>query len=314
MYILIALILDSLLGDPHYKFHPVVIVGRIISYWEEKLYSERFGKTQGAIFLFIVLFTVSMFVLSILFTAFLLGRYVSAAAEIFLLYSALSYGALRDESKAVAVDLQNGNIEKARTDLSYIVGRDTASLDDKGIIRATIETIGENYIDGITSVLFYMLLGYFFNQAVLFAWFFKTVNTMDSMVGYKNERYNDFGKAAAILDDIMNFIPARIGALISIAAGAFAGFDAKRGLVVFLRDRKNHKSPNSAHGEAAFAGLLGITLGGGSTYNGQYVQRPIIGDYTRDVELNDIYNAHKILAASVIFSAFIVFFSVYLAK
>ena len=137
---------------------------------------------------------------------------------------------------------------------------------------------------------------------------------MDSMVGYKNERYQDFGKAAAILDDVMNFIPARIGPLITIVAGGFAGFDVKRGLSIFLRDRKNHKSPNSAHGEAAFAGLMGITLGGPSSYKGQVVQRQRIGDHSRDVRLDDIYSAHKILTASVILSAFVVLFVIYLLK
>ena len=308
MLILAALVLDSILGDPHYRFHPVIIVGHIISYWENVFYSSKNGKIRGIIFLFCVLLTVVMTTSTILFIAFLLGKYVYIAVQIFMLYSAISFRSLQAESNLVAISLRDGNIDKARLFLSYIVGRDTKNLEEKAIIRATIETIGENYIDGIISVLIYMLLGSFYGQAVLFAWVFKAVNTMDSMVGYKNDRYCDFGWAAAKLDDVLNFIPARVGGLIAILAGGLIGFDFKRGFSVFFRDRKNHKSPNSAHGEAAFAGLLGITLGGGSFYQGEFVQRPTMGDNTKEAEISDITNAHKILTASVVLCAFIILF------
>lgn len=309
MYILAALLLDTLLGDPHYKFHPVIIVGQIIEYWENRLYSKELGRIRGIIFVFCVLFTVLMAVSTILFVAFLLGKYVLVAVEIFLLYSAIAFRSLRDESNLVATALQEGKIDKARMFLSYIVGRDTETLEEKAIVRATVETIAENYIDGIISVLIYMLLGSLFNQAVLFAWIFKAINTMDSMVGHENDRYSDFGWAAAKLDDVVNFIPARVGSLIAIIGGGLVGFDIKRGFAIFLRDRKKHKSPNSAHGESAFAGLLGITLGGGSFYHGEFTERPTLGDNTREPEISDIINAHKILTAAVVLSAFIILFS-----
>ncbi|MDO5562754.1 MAG: adenosylcobinamide-phosphate synthase CbiB [Synergistaceae bacterium] len=298
MQIIPALVLDAIIGDPKGFFHPVALVGKIISFWEGLLYSERDGKGRGVFFCALVLLTTAAVVSLLLFAAWLLGKWVLAAAEIYLLYSAIAFRSLKDESTPVAEFLVNGNMRAARLHLSYIVGRDTADLTEKEIVRATVETIAEGYIDGIASTLFYMLLGAFIGQAALFAWIYKAINTMDSMVGYDNERYHDFGWAAAKLDDAANFIPARIGAAIAIAAGFFSGFDAHEGLRVFLRDRLLHKSPNSAHAESVFAGLLGIALGGGATYDGEFEPRPWLGDPRREPEVFDILRAQKIMTVS----------------
>ena len=174
-------------------------------------------------------------------------------------------------------------------------------------MRAAVETIAESYIDGIVSVLFYMALGSLCGHAALFAWLFKAASTMDSMIGYDDERYHDFGWAAAKLDDALNFIPARLGGVIAVAAGALANMDYKRAWRIFLRDRRNHKSPNSAHGESVFAGLLGIQLGGGAFYGGEWEPRPTLGDDLREPEPDDIFRAHYILNISVAICAVLIF-------
>nr|MCR5335491.1 cobalamin biosynthesis protein [Synergistes sp.] len=203
------------------------------------------------------------------------------------------------ESLPVAKALAAGDLTAARLSVGRIVGRDTNRLDEAGVIRACVETIAESYVDGVVSVLFWACVGGYFGQAALFAWIFKASNTMDSMVGYDDERYHDFGFAAAKLDDVMNFIPARLGAAAAVAAGAAAGMDYRHAWKIFLRDRLKHKSPNSAHAESVFAGLLGIRLGGGAFYDGQWEPRPFLGDDTRGPEPNDITRAHHILTLSV---------------
>jgi len=212
----------------------------------------------------------------------------------------------------IAVSLFNEDLSRAQNDLASVVGRDTQNLDEAGVVRAAVETIGENFVDGVFSVLFFATLGYVIcgpAGAVILAWLFKAANTMDSMVGYNNEQYRDFGCASAKLDDALNFIPARLGGAIILLAGTCLGYPPLRGWRVFLRDRKKHKSPNSAHGESAFAGLLGIRLGGGASYGGIYEVRPEIGDQkapeAREPNAMDILRAHSILDASVALCALI---------
>ncbi|MDR1621884.1 MAG: adenosylcobinamide-phosphate synthase CbiB [Synergistaceae bacterium] len=315
MEILAALFLDALLGDPKHVPHPVAGIGTIVLFWEKRLYPGADKRRQGLLFCAAVLTTTLAVVAGILSCASFLGSFIPGLYEIavlYLLYSALAWRSLKDHSLPVALALFRGELAAAREKLSHIVGRDTQSLDEAGILRAVIETIGENFIDGVFSVLFFMALGYAWGEAagaVFAAWFFKGASTLDSMVGYDDERYRDFGRAGARLDDVLNFVPARLGGLVVLAAGGCLGYPFSRGLRVFLRDRKKHKSPNSAHGESAFAGLLGVRLGGGAVYGGVFEERPVIGDPgSRDVEPFDILRAHSVLDASVAFSALILYF------
>lgn len=300
MYILAALLLDAIFGDPKRLPHPVVLIGRVISYYENIFYSRGGdAKRNGFIFCAAVIGTAAAAVFALLYAAGIAGSLLRRALELYLLYAAIAFKSLKDESLPVAGALAAGDLAAARMSVGRIVGRDTERLDEAGVIRACVETIAESYVDGVVSVLFWAFVGGYFGQAALFAWIFKAANTMDSMVGYDDERYHDFGYAAAKLDDIMNFIPARLGAVAAVAAGALAGMDYKRAWRIFLRDRLNHKSPNSAHAESVFAGLLGVRLGGGAFYGGEWEPRPFLGDDIRSPEPNDIIRAHHILNLSV---------------
>lgn len=307
MQILAAFLLDAFLGDPKWIPHPIKLVGHLITFYENIFYSEKNGKIRGIVFCVSVLATVMTFIALVMFIAELTGRLTQVALNIYLLYSAIAFKSLKDESLPVVQALVNKDIKLARKKVSGIVGRDTRQLDECGVIRATVETIAESYIDGIISVLFWMTAGSLCGFAALFTWFFKAASTMDSMVGYDNKRYHDFGWAAAKLDDVLNFIPARLGALIAICAGAIAGMNYRRAYKIFLRDRLNHKSPNSAHGESVFAGLLGIRLGGGAFYSGEWKSHPTLGEDLRKPEPNDIIRAHNILNISAILCAVIIF-------
>lgn len=313
--IVAAMLLDAVFGDPRGFPHPVSGIGRIITFWERFFYDGKDLKSRGFVFCAAVLFSVGFIVFFIFELAAAIHPYALLAVEIYLLYAALAYRSLKDEAMAVAVALCAGDIPLARRSLSGIVGRDTAPLLENGIVRAAVETVAESYIDGIVSVLFYMMLGYslditlghFVGYAALFAWIFKAVNTMDSMVGYDDERYKDFGFAAAKLDDAMNFIPARLGAMVALAATLFSAYDLRGALKSLIRDRRKHKSPNSGHGESVFAGLLGITLGGGAYYDGVYERRPWIGDNNRAPEAGDIWRACDILDRAYMLCIMIVF-------
>jgi adenosylcobinamide-phosphate synthase len=312
MHVIAAVFLDALFGDPKRLPHPVSGIGFIVRFWEKRLYPKEDKKRAGLVFCLASLATTAAAVGLILLAASLACPIYHVVA-LYLLYSAVAWRSLKDETLPVAVSLFKGDLPKAREELSNVVGRDTESLDEPGIIRAAVETIGENFIDGVFSVLFFAALGYAAcgpAGAVVLAWLFKAVNTMDSMVGYDNDEYRDFGRASAKLDDALNFIPARLGGLVILIAGTFLGHRILRGsllagLKVFFRDRKKHKSPNSAHGESAFAGLLGIGLGGEASYDGELETRPEIGDNLREPETVDILRAHSILDASVALSALI---------
>ena len=275
MQIIMALLLDAVFGDPRGIPHPVAGIGRLISFYEKFFYGSRGAKAGGAMLCAAVLVTVGAAVSLLLSFAAFIGGWLYTAVDIYLLYAAIAFKSLKDESAPVARLLSEGDLEGARRQVGRIVGRDTDRLSEGGVVRAAVETIAESYIDGIVSVLFYMAIGHMLGgYEALFAWLFKAASTMDSMIGYDDERYHDFGYAAAKLDDLLNFIPARIGGVIAVAAGALANMDYKRAWRIFLRDRRNHKSPNSAHGESVFAGLLGIQLGGGAFYGGVWEPRP----------------------------------------
>lgn len=212
------------------------------------------------------------------------------ALESFWCYQILATKSLKVESDRVYIALKDKGLEAGRKAVSMIVGRDTQNLTEEGVTKAAVETVAENTSDGVIAPLFYMLIG----GAVL-GFTYKAINTMDSMVGYKNDRYQWFGTAAAKLDDVVNFIPARVSAVLMIAASYLTGMDGKNAARIFRRDRFNHKSPNSAQTEAVMAGALDVQLAGDAWYFGKLHKKPTIGDPVREMELLDIRRSHKLL-------------------
>ncbi|MBQ7154702.1 MAG: cobalamin biosynthesis protein CobD [Synergistaceae bacterium] len=291
----LAVLLDTVLGDPHGFPHPVVLIGRYIALWT---------KTSSRSFMRGLLLCVSTLAL----TAGIVGLMLwltngSIIVKVYLLYSALAWRDLKDETFPVLMCLLKHDITNARLYLSRVVGRDTGNLSEAEISRAAIETIAENSIDGVISVMFWACIGQVIDAdygACMFVWLFKAASTLDSMAGY--ESLGAFGWPSAKLDDILNFIPARLGGLVIVFAG-------RRGLRVFLRDRLKHKSPNSAHGESAFAGVLGVKLGGGAFYGGKFEPREWLNPDGRDPEAGDIVGAWRLLDTSCSLFAFLVILS-----
>ena len=220
-----------------------------------------------------------------------------------MIYTTLATKCLKDEAKKIYDVLKTGDIKKSRIQLSYIVGRDTENLSEKEIIRATVETVAENTVDGLIAPLFYAFVGACINiggisLAAPLAMTYKAINTLDSSVGYKNEKYLHIGFASAKIDDIANYIPSRISVILFTIGNFFLRNDYKNCFKISIRDRKNHKSPNCAFSEGAVAGALGIQLGGTNIYFGETVYKPTIGDKTREIEVQDIARTNKILYAT----------------
>ena len=284
----IAYVLDLIFGDPQNVVHPVQVIGKIISAGEKVLLRKKYKFLAGAV--------LNIFTVSITYTLmYLISKSVKISVffmiiEIYLMYTIFSINSLAREGNRVYRILKEGDIEKARKDLSYLVSRDTETMDEKMIIRSTMETISENTVDGIVAPMFYMFLG-----GMPLAMAYKAINTLDSMVGYKNEKYMDFGKFSAKVDDAANFIPARITGILIVFASMILGYDYKNSLKIFLRDRKNHSSPNSAHSEASVAGALGVQFGGKVSYFGKEIDKPTIGDKTKEFELEDIRKNIRIM-------------------
>ena len=284
----IAYVLDLIFGDPQNVVHPVQVIGKIISAGEKVLLRKKYKFLAGAV--------LNIFTVSITYTLmYLISKSVKISVffmiiEIYLMYTIFSINSLAREGNRVYRILKEGDIEKARKDLSYLVSRDTETMDEKMIIRSTMETISENTVDGIVAPMFYMFLG-----GMPLAMAYKAINTLDSMVGYKNEKYMDFGKFSAKVDDAANFIPARITGILIVFASMILGYDYKNSLKIFIRDRKNHSSPNSAHSEASVAGALGVQFGGKVSYFGKEIDKPTIGDKTKEFELEDIRKNIRIM-------------------
>lgn len=296
--LILGFLIDLLLGDPRWLYHPVRIIGNGISLLE-KILRRMFPNTPGgektAGFFLVLLICIGSggvpFLL--LYLAYHIHTVLGIALETFMCYQMLAVKSLKAESMRVYEALKKPDLPGARTAVSMIVGRDTRSLSAAGVTKAAVETIAENTSDGIIAPLFYMAIG---GPALMFL--YKGINTMDSMVGYKNEKYLHFGRYAAKLDDIANYIPARISAWLMILASFFAGFDWKNAKKIFLRDRYNHASPNSAQTEAVMAGALDIQLAGNAFYFGKLYEKPTIGDAVREVETEDIKRANRLLYAS----------------
>lgn len=285
--------LDIALGDPKNLFHPVRLIGKLIQFLIcETLSQSPHDFSRGLAVSALTLGITGFSVWGVLY----LTQY-NLLVQVYLLYSAIAWRDLKDETAPILQALMQDNINEARKFLSFVVGRDTGNLSEHEIIAATIETISENSIDGVMSVMFYAFIGGLFNASCVCVWLFKAASTLDSMIGY--EKFHGFGKFAARLDDVLNFIPARLGGLI------IAGFNV-RALKVFFHDRLNHKSPNSAHGESAFAGVLDVKLGGGAFYNGKFTARPVINSQGKNCELYDIVRAWRLLDRSCALFALII--------
>lgn len=292
---LTAYMLDLIFGDPEWFPHPVRFIGKLISFLEKHLYNFKNKTFWGGVTAFVVI-TVTV-VISYFLTS------ISQYVEIFFLYTTLATKCLGDEGTRVYKILKIGDLEYAKKKLSYLVSRDTESMDNKQIIRSVLETFSENTVDGVISPMFFAFLGGLFqingvSLALPFAMGYKAINTLDSMLGYKNERYINFGTVPAKIDDVANFIPARISGFIITLGAMVAGFNWKNSFKIFLRDRHNHASPNSAHGESAFAGALGVQFGGKTKYFGKIYDKQTIGDKLKEFELEDIIKGRKLLYAS----------------
>lgn len=293
----VGFIIDFFVGDPHFIPHPVVFIGKLISLFEKLL--RRGGKkdiARGALASFCVVLISTALPALLLFFAFRVSRALYFAIECVMCWQLIAARQLVRESRAVQKELEKGDLEGARRAVSMIVGRDTERLDEPGVCRAAVETVAENASDGVISPLFYML---FFGAVGGF--FCKAVNTLDSMIGYKNDKYLYFGRVAAKTDDAVNFIPARLSAVLMIAACPFLGLDTKNARKIFLRDRKKHASPNSAQTESVCAGALGLRLAGDAYYGGVLHKKEFIGDPLREIEPRDITleGKHMYLASAL---------------
>ena len=284
-------ILDSVIGDPYNIPHPIRLIGRLIA-GLEKAVRRRFKNLRlgGALLALTVIAVSTALPLALLLVCYRVNIVLGAVAESVLCCYMLAARCLCRESMKVCRAAESGDIEEARRAVSMIVGRDTAVLDRDGIIRAAVETVAENTSDGVTAPLFYMGLG-----GAVGAFFYKSVNTMDSMIGYKNEKYADIGWFAAKLDDVLNFIPSRLTALLMAAAAPVLGLDGRGALRIWRRDRRKHASPNSAQTESACAGALHVRLAGDAWYFGKLHKKPYIGDDDRPIESGDIRRANRLM-------------------
>ncbi len=291
----IGFLLDLLIGDPHWLYHPIRLVGHLISTLEGLL-RRIFPKTEKgelAAGVFLLVLTAGITAGTAWGLLLLAGRlhpYARFGLETVMCYQLLATRSLKEETMKVYTALKRGDVEGARRAVSMVVGRDTAVLDDIGITKAAVETVAENTSDGIIAPLLFLAVG-----GAPFGYFYKAVNTMDSMVGYKNEKYLYFGRAAAKFDDVLNYLPARLSAVLMVWASGFLGMDMGNAWRIYLRDRCNHSSPNSAHTEAVTAGALHIELAGNAYYFGKLYEKPTLGDPDRPVEYEDIQRANQLL-------------------
>lgn len=288
-------LLDLLAGDPRWLYHPICAIGKLIAVLEKKIRkwfpATESGEKAGGI-LEVVLVCACCFLppFLILFAAYRLCFWLGLALECFWCFQLLAAKSLKTESMKVYEPLRDRDLEKARYAVSMIVGRDTQALSAEGVTKAAVETVAENASDGVIAPLFYMAIG---GAPLMFL--YKGINTMDSMLGYKNEKYLYFGRCAAKLDDAANYIPSRIAAWLMIAASFLLGMRGRDAARIHRRDRRKHASPNSAQTESVMAGALGVQLAGNAYYFGKLYEKPAIGDALRPVEAEDIPRANRLL-------------------
>lgn len=306
MYHLIALLLgffiDLLLGDPHSIPHPVVWIGKLITA-VEKAVRRIFPKTvrgeniAGGVLWLVVAGVSTAVPALLLYAAYRVHPAAGLVLESIMCWQILATKSLRDESMKVYAALKEGVPENYRRAVSMIVGRDTAELDDLAVTRAAVETVAENASDGVIAPMLFLALG-----GAPLSFFYKAANTMDSMLGYVEMPYKNIGLVPAKMDDVLNYIPARLSALLMLAAGALLRLDVKNGWRIWRRDRRNHASPNSAQTESVCAGLLGVRLAGDAYYHGVLHKKPYIGDARREIEYEDIPRAGRLLYATAALS------------
>ena len=295
---IIGLVLDLIIGDPMNWPHIVRLYGKLISFLEEKLYRLRNKKRAGTILVILVLAIVSAVVFGIEWICFFVHPILWLLVDGILCWQCLALKSLKDETLKVYTRLSENDLKCARYAVSMVVGRDTENLDEAGVTKACIETIAENTSDGVGAPLLYMGIGFGFLSCI-----YKAINTMDSMIGYKNDKYIEFGCVAAKLDDIANFIPSRVTALAMVIASYICKYDGKNSWKIFKRDRLKHASPNSAQTESVMAGALDLRLAGDAWYFGKLYKKEYIGDAVKEVEAEDILKAHRLMNVT----AFILF-------
>ena len=295
--------LDLLIGDPHFIPHPVRLIGSLISFLDKRLNSDvKYNSSEneanltkykrGVLLAFTVIFATFAVSVIILVAAYSINLYAGVIAEAVMTWQILATKCLRVESMRVYDALRTDGVDAGRRAVSMIVGRDTSVLDEAGVTRAAVETIAENTSDGVIAPMLYTAIG-----GPVLGFVYKAVNTMDSMLGYKNDKYMYFGRFAARLDDVVNFIPARISAYLMIIAAFIGGrqFDGRNAYRIFKRDRFNHASPNSAQTESVCAGVLRVQLAGDAVYFGKLVKKKYIGDRLREIEYEDIKRANRLM-------------------
>ena len=300
--LLTGYILDLLFGDPRQIYHPIRIIGNLISVLEKgirKVFPKTpGGELAGGVVLVLLTVGISTAVPAVLLAiAVWIHPAVYWALASFWSWQILATKSLKTESMKVYAPLKAGDLPAARYAVSMIVGRDTERLSEEGVAKAAVETVAENTSDGIVAPLIFLAIG-----GPALGFLYKSVNTMDSMVGYKNDKYLYFGRAAARLDDLLNFFPARISAWLMIAAAAVLGMDGRNAKRIYLRDRHNHASPNSAQTEAVMAGALRVQLAGDAWYFGKRYEKPTIGDPFRSVEPEDIVRANRLMYLTSFFA------------
>ena len=282
--LILAYVLDLIFGDPYSFPHPVKFIGNMIARLEKFFFATLINKLLSGLITFLIVVVSTYFATFLLINiSYSLNSYLGIAVEILLTYTVLSAKCLEVEAVKVQRELRAKNLENSRKSLSYIVGRDTKELDFAQIIKAVIETVAENTVDGVISPIFYLCLG-----GVPLAMAFKAISTLDSMIGYRNEKYEEFGKVSARADDVANFIPARLSVIFFTISAFLLRLDYKNAFLICMRDRKNHLSPNCAYSESLTAGALGIQLGGSHYYGGRLVEKQKIGDDLRKADVDDI--------------------------
>lgn len=299
-------ILDLIFGDPYWMPHPVRFIGNLISILEKVI--RRFmpktkrGEYIGGIILTVMVVSISMVIpLVIILMAKSINTYLALTVETFMCYQILATKSLKIESMKVYDELAKNDLPSARKAVSMIVGRDTKDLTFSGVAKAAVETVAENTSDGIIAPMIFIAIG-----GAPMGFFYKAINTMDSMVGYKNEKYINFGRFAAKLDDVVNYLPARISAYQMILSSFFLRYDYKNAFKIYKRDRYNHASPNSAQTESVCAGALDVQLAGNAYYFGKLYEKPTIGDDIREINYDDIKKANRLLYCTSFISIVII--------
>ena len=287
---------DRLIGDPRRLPHLVRGIGGLTAALDRRLMPAEpaaRARRRGVVLVVAVLGVVGVAAGGVLAIAYMVSVWLGLVVEAMFCFQCLAVKSLRDESMKVAASLGAGDLGRARLDVSMIVGRDTAALDEAGVARAAVETVAENTADGVVAPLLAMLVAGGLGGVV-----YKAINTMDSMIGYRNARYIDFGRAAAKLDDVANWVPSRLAAVLMVAACPLTGADARSAWRIWRRDHARLASPNAAQTEAACAGALGVQLGGPATYGGVAHDKPTLGDASRPVQATDIAAANKLMSAT----------------